>query len=139
MSLCPVSDKCLQLELEGQDNPESDHEVGTGHSGDEQRNELGLPSTPNMSPQGNLLHDFELAQVLANMNDYMQPKSLLNLNLGENQSPKNSGYTRILSPPKDVSREAETNAEAIREVENQPGDTLPVENSKVGQSAENIG
>lgn len=46
----PVSEQYLQLELEGQDNPESDHEEGTLHSGDEERNELGLSPTPNMSP-----------------------------------------------------------------------------------------
>lgn len=57
----PVSEQYLQLELEGQDNPKSYHEEGTSHYQDEQINESGLPSTPNMSPEGNLLHDFELA------------------------------------------------------------------------------
>jgi len=73
------------------------------------------------------------------MNVYMQLESLLNLNLGITQSPKNSGDTRILSPLKDANREAETDAEAIQEEENQSGDMLPVENNQVGLSTENIG
>lgn len=62
------------------------------------------------------------------MNVYMQPKSPLNINLGETQSPNNSRNTRILYPSKDGSHEVETDVEAIWEVENQSGDTLPVEN-----------
>ena len=67
----PVNEQHFQPKSEGQDNLESNHGEEAGHSGDEQRNE----SIPSMSPQGDLLHDFELAQVLANMNDYMQPES----------------------------------------------------------------
>lgn len=85
------------------------------------------------------MHDFELPQVLANMNVYMQPESPLNLNLGATQSPKNSSNTIILFPSKDASHEAEIDVEAIQEAENQSGDTLPVENSQVGLSIENIG
>ena len=129
----------MQPESKGQDNPESDHEEQIGHSGDEQRNELGLPSIPSMSPQGDLLHDFKLAQVLANMNDYMQPESPLNLNLGATQSPEIVGDNKILSPLKDASHEVEIDGEAIWEVVHQFGDTLPVENSQVGLSTEDIG
>ena len=81
-----------------------------------------------MSPQGDLLHDFELAQVLANINDYRQPESLLNPNLGARKSPKNSGDTRSLSPLKDASHQEEIDVEAIREAVHQFGDMLPVEN-----------
>jgi len=59
------------LQIEGQDNPEPDHEAETGCPGDEPINESGLPSIPSMSPQGDLLHDFELAQILANMKEYI--------------------------------------------------------------------
>ena len=79
----PVNEQHLQTESEGQDNPKSDHEEETGHSGDEQRNK----SVPRMCLQGDLLHDLKLAQILANMNDYMQPESPLNPNLGATQSP----------------------------------------------------
>jgi len=73
------------------------------------------------------------------MNDYMQPESSLNINIGVIQSLENSGNTRTLSPLKYVSHEEETDAEATREAENQSGDTLQVENSQVGLSIENIG
>lgn len=76
----PRSEQYLQLE--GRDNHESDHEEETGHSRDEKRNESGLPSTPNTSPPGELLHDIELAQILANMNYFIQLESLFNFNLG---------------------------------------------------------
>ena len=109
----PISEQYLQLELEGQDNPESEPEEGIGHFKYEQRNELGHPPTLNMSTQDDLLHDFELAQVVANMNVYMQHEGLLNLNSEETQSPKNSSDTRILSPSKDASHEAEIDVEAI--------------------------
>lgn len=68
-----------------------------------------------MSSQDDLLHDFEtgMAQVLANMNFYMQLEEPLNLNLGETQSLGNSSYTKILSPSKVTNREVETDTEAI--------------------------
>jgi len=43
-----------------------------------------------------------MAQVLANMNVYMQSEEPLNPNLGEAQSLGNSSYTRILPSPKDT-------------------------------------
>ena len=121
----PVRQQYLQPDSQDQDNPESDHEEEAEHSWDEQRNESGLPSIPSMSPQGDFLHDFELSQVLTNMNDYMQPKSLLNINLGATQSPKNASDNRSLSPLKYVSHEAKTDVEDIQEAVHQFADTLP--------------
>ena len=60
-----------------------------------------------------MLHDFEMAQVMASMNVYMKLEGLLNINLGETRSPGNSRYTIILSPSKDASLESETDSEAI--------------------------
>jgi len=125
------------LQIEGKDNPESDHEEETRCFGVEPRNELGLPSTPSTSPQGDLLHDIELAQILANMNDFIQPESPLNLNLGATQSLENSGHDRIIS--ENVSCEVETRAKAIQEEVNQPGDMPPREPIQAGLNAENLG
>ena len=69
----------------------------------------------------------------------MQPESPINLNLGATQSLGNAGDTISLSPSKDANHEVETNVEAIREAVHQFGDTLPVENSQVSLSTENIG
>jgi len=80
-----------------------------------------------------------MAQVLANMNVYMQPKEPLNPNLGEAQSPVNSGHTGILPSPKDTNQEEEVDTDAIQELENQSDDTLPVENSHEGLDTEVIG
>lgn len=92
-----------------------------------------------MGPQGDFLHDFEPAQVLDNMSNYMHPESSLNLNLEATQSPENAGNTKFLSPLKDASHEAEANVEAIREAVHQPGDTVLVENIQAGLSTKNIG
>jgi len=73
----------LRLELEGQDNPESKPKEGTRNFEVEQRNELGPLPTQNISPKNGSLHDFEKAQVLANMNIFMRLEGLLTLNLGE--------------------------------------------------------
>jgi len=72
------------------------------------------------------------------MNDYMQTESPLNLNIGATQYPKNNGDTRILSPLKEENHEAQTDVEAIPEAKHQFSDMLPVENSQVGLSTENI-
>lgn len=47
----------MQLESEGQDNPEPEPEEGVGHSNGERRNKLGPPPTLDMSSQADLLHD----------------------------------------------------------------------------------
>ena len=59
-----------------------------------------------------------MAQVLANMNVYMQPEEPLNPNIGEAQSPGNSGNTRIFPSPKDINQEEEVDTKAIQESEN---------------------
>ena len=53
----PVSEQNLQIE--GQENPESDHDEESRHSEEEERDESKIPSTS--SPLGDLLHDIELA------------------------------------------------------------------------------
>ena len=58
-------------QLKGRDDPESEHEEETEHPGDEERNESEPPSTPNTSPPRYLLHDIELAQILANMAEFI--------------------------------------------------------------------
>lgn len=93
-----------------------------------------------MSSQDDLLHDFEIgmAQVLVNMNVYIEPEGLLNISLGETQSPENYGDTKILSPSKDTNCKAEIDIEVIQELENQSGDMLLVENSHEGLDLERI-
>ena len=131
----PVREQPLQLQGEDQDNPSEE----TWQSGEEQRNELGLTPTPSMSPQGDLLHDFEFSQVLANMSAYMQQENLLNVKEETIQSPENTGNTEHLSPLREASLEAEINEEASQETVHQSGDTLPVENSQICLATESIG
>lgn len=134
----PVNVQDLQPEPEGQDNPELEPEEGdrpdsvhegVGHSDDERENEVGPPPKPNMSSQDDILQDFGagMAQVLANMNVYMQLEELLNPNLGETQSPRNFGYSRILPCPKYRNQQEEVDTEVIRESDNQSGDTVLLE------------
>ena len=93
-------------QLEGRDDPESKHEEETEHPGDEERNESEPPSTPNTIPPRDLLHDIELAQILANMVEFIQPESPLNFNIGVTQYVDNSSHDRII--PENVSCEVET-------------------------------
>jgi len=135
----PIELSCLgseqQLQIEGQDNPESDHKEESRHFGEEEKNDSELPSTS--SPPGDLLHDIELAQILANMDDFIQPKILLNLNIGATQSTENSGHDRIIS--ENISFKAETRAKTTQEEVNQLGDMPPGEPSQVGLNTENVG
>lgn len=137
----PVNEQDLQPELGGQDNPKPELEEGAGHSDNERRNEVGPPPTPNMGCQDDLLHDFVIgmAQVPANMNVYIQPEGSLNINLGETQSPRNFGYNRIMYSSKYTNCEEKIETEALQKLENQYGDTFPVENRHEGLDTKNIG
>lgn len=82
------------------------------------------------------MHNIELAQILGNMDDFIQPESPLNFNIGATQSVENYGHDRIIS--ENLSCEAETRAEATQEEVNQLGDMPPGEPSQVGLNTENI-
>lgn len=69
------------------------------------------------------------------MNDFIQPKSPLNFNIGATQSIENSSHDKIIS--ENVICEEETRAEATQEEVNQPGDMPPGEPSQVGLNTEN--
>ena len=71
------------------------------------------------------------------MNDFIQPESPLNLNIGATQSVENSGHDRII--PENISCEAETREEDTQEEVDQPGDMPPEEPNQVGLNTENIG
>lgn len=71
------------------------------------------------------------------MNDFIQPESPLNFNLGVSQYLENSRHDRIIS--ENVSCEAEIEAKAIQEEVNQPGDMPSGEPSQACQNTENIG
>ena len=43
-----------------------------------------------------------MARVLANLNEYMQPRGSIDLNLMEAQSPKDYGHTKILPSSKAI-------------------------------------
>lgn len=112
------------LRLEGRDDLESEHEEETKHSSEEERNKIELPSTPNTSPPRDLLHDIELAQILANMNEFIQPKIPLKFNIGATQSEENFGHNKSIQ--ENVICEVETGAEVTQEEVAQPGD-IPLE------------
>jgi len=71
------------------------------------------------------------------MGDFIQPKSPLNLNIGETKSIENFGHHRIIL--QNISCEAETRVETTQEEVNQLGDMPPKESSQEGLNTENVG
>ena len=119
-----------EQEPKEEDRQDSEQERAR-HFDDELENEVGPPQIPTMSPQNDLLQDFEtgMAQALANLNAYMQPGGSLDPNLMEAQSPGDSSHTKILPSPKATDQEEEANTEVIHESDNQSGDTVLLEHS----------
>lgn len=79
----------------------------------EKKKEMNQNSPQNQVPQGIYCMISNWPRFLANMNDFIQPESPLNLNIGATQSAENSGHDRIIS--ENISCEAETRAEATQE------------------------
>jgi len=84
-----------------------------------------------MIPQNDILLDFEtgIAQVLANLNAYMQPGGSLDPNLMESQSPKDYGHTKILPSSEAIHQEKEADTEVIHESNSQSGDKVLLKNN----------
>ena len=71
-----------------------------------------------------------MAQVLANLNAYMQPGGSLDQNLNKAQSSKDYGHTEIFPSPEAAHREEEVDTTIIHELDNQPGDMVILEHSQ---------
>ena len=74
----PSSGDEQPLQLKGGENQEEEE---TNLTSEEKREEVEPPITSSASPPQSPLQEDELAQILANMSEFMQPQSLLNLNI----------------------------------------------------------
>lgn len=68
-----------------------------------------------------------MAQILANMSEYIQPQSLLNLNIEAEQSHEHSAHTK--NSWEGINNEEEVGVEAAQEVVDQNRDIPPKEPS----------
>ena len=113
--------------MEGRDNQESELEEEIEHTSEEERDEVELPLTPNTIPPQDPLYEVELAQIFANMSEYIQPESLLNLNVEAEKSEENNAHNRTISG--EIVAEVETRAETTQEKVDQTRVTSPEEPS----------
>ena len=72
-------------------------EEETEHTSEEEREEEELPLIPSASPPQNPLQEDELAHILANMSEYIQPQSPLNLNTKVEKSQEHSAHGKNTS------------------------------------------
>jgi len=95
-----------------------------------------LPITSSASPPHNPLKEDKLAQILANMGEYIQPQSLLNLNIEAEKSQEHSSHSKDTS--KEMHEEGEAKVEASQEVVEKTRVTSPEERSQDNTNTEYV-
>lgn len=129
----PSSGDEKPLQLEGGENQEEEE---TNWASEEEGEEAEPSVTSSASPRQSPLQEDELAQILANMCEYMQPQSPLNLNIEAEKSKEH--YIHNKDTYEEMHDEEEAEAEAPKEIADQTRVSSPEEPSQGNANTEEV-